>query len=158
MKCFLEKGANLHLKSEGGQTALIVAGAKGRARTVRVLLRAGANVNAKDNHGNTGLVLVADSFGQDRNSFSNGTARALLEAGANPNARNRLGYTALMFAASSMRLSLSKILWQYGADVNIRSNEGETALSMAYAFRSYGNNRDSFRQLANWLRSVYAVR
>jgi ankyrin repeat protein len=66
------------------------------------------------------------------------TIARLLENGANVNARDIRGMTALMFTAASdnQNLDAARLLIAKGADVNIKSNDGETALDWA---RKAGN-------------------
>ena len=47
------------------------------------------------------------------------------------------GYTALMFAAQNGHKNLVKTLLEAGADVNGRSQEGQTALSLARTRRRF---------------------
>jgi len=58
----------------------------------------------------------------------------LLEAGADPNyGTDKDGYTALMWAAKNFdeQLEMTRALLEAGAEINVRSNYGETPLSIA---------------------------
>jgi ankyrin repeat protein len=55
----------------------------------------------------------------------------MLRMGWNPNRRNRSGLTPLMVAASDLRPDVILLLLQYKAKVNLRTDWGGTALSMA---------------------------
>ena len=59
------------------------------------------------------------------------TVKALLQAGANPNLRNEAGATPLMWAIDSAEKT--KLLLDAGAEVDARSNDGRTALTIATA-------------------------
>jgi hypothetical protein len=58
--------------------------------------------------------------------------KADLAAGANVNAQDEHGWTALMFAVLRSDVDLVRLLLQHGADVNLKTNEGNTALTEAY--------------------------
>lgn len=58
--------------------------------------------------------------------------RAWLDAGGNPDLPvNRHGLTPLMHAARAGNLEIVKLLVEAGADINLRDEEGGTALSIA---------------------------
>ncbi|KAK8102157.1 hypothetical protein PG984_015303 [Apiospora sp. TS-2023a] len=56
------------------------------------------------------------------------TAEALIKSGADPNTRDRFGVTPLMMAARWSNMSMVKRLLACGADVNMQTYDGETAL------------------------------
>lgn len=55
----------------------------------------------------------------------------LLQAGADPDPRDQRGSTALMFSVMYDMKKVTKLLLKYGADINLRSAQGETPLIMA---------------------------
>lgn len=57
--------------------------------------------------------------------------RLLIEHGANVNSKATLGYSPLLYAVDSGSLSNIKVLLKFGADVNAKSQEGETAFTLA---------------------------
>lgn len=74
-QALLAKGADVHLKSDDGKTALLWAAYKRHPAVVQALLAKKAKVQVKDKAGNTALML-ASSAGHTE------IARLLREAGA----------------------------------------------------------------------------
>lgn len=119
----------------------------GRRDVVEYLLSAGAQIQARDD-GGLHPIHNACSFGHAD------VVRLLLEAGANPNVRDNWNFTPLHEAAlkgkaevcigTSLFISamftngflfryFTVALLQHGADINIRTTEGKTALDLAEA-------------------------
>jgi len=110
-------------------TPLMRAAYGGNAGAVRLLLAAGAEIRATDYSGRDSLMWAA----HDGNVAS---THALLNAGANPLGVDTQGITALMMAAHGFTLNqdhigVAHLLLRHGADVNARSNFGQTALMAA---------------------------
>jgi ankyrin repeat protein len=125
-----------------GDTALMMAARTGKVDAVRVLLDHGALVNGTNPRGQTPLMWAVS----ERNAAA---AKLLIERGANVNAKtNPLppprkldlifsaptpagGMAALLFAARQNDLASVKTLLEGGADVNLTSTDGSTALLVA---------------------------
>ncbi len=90
--------------------------------TTKFLLENGANVNAQDSEGNT-VLMNKSSLG--KLDF----VKLFLAHKADPNLRNRAGQTALMLADFDPDVVLQLI--KSGADINIRDNQGRTAVFYA---------------------------
>lgn len=134
----VKSGADVNAKTQEGLTALMAAASSGSVPILKVLLQSGAQIGAVDNIGETAL-FYAVKLGNI------GVTQALLEAGADPNIQNRnrvnasnSGYSPLMYAAdhgnnatSSDWAAMTKLLLNKGASPNVRSNHGDTALSIA---------------------------
>lgn len=161
----LAAGANVNIKNERGNPALIVAIAwsYGDTEIIKLLLVRGADVNATENSigatalafassdGHTEIIRLLLENGADINAkdingytplieatFNNEVevGRLLLERGADINAKEQLGITALMFATIEENVEFVRLLLQYGADVNIVDNRNYTALMMAMMTRN----------------------
>ena len=132
----IEAGADLNVKDELGETALIraaywVKNSDLQREIIRLLIEAGADVDAKNDGGWTTLMTANNAE----------AARLLIEAGADVNAKSNSGYTPLMRAAGGSvedSSDLIQILIEAGADLNAKVL-GKTALMMT-AEKNYLNH------------------
>ncbi|MDY7015377.1 MAG: ankyrin repeat domain-containing protein [Cyanobacteriota bacterium] len=140
VKKFIEKNVNVNGLDDIGTTALWLAVRRQSVELVQLLLEAGADPNISDlDTGQTPLMITHNS------SWREVTVRIcslLLEAGANVNVRDtERGKTVLMHnvgipadADEAFKVNCRRIvraLLQYGADVNTKDYDGNTALSIA---------------------------
>ena len=72
----------------------------------------------------------------------------MLRMGWNPNKRNKSGLTPLMVAASDLRPDVIRLLLQYKAKVDLRTDWGGTALSMAR--NSDGHREHDYSRLSEF--------
>jgi ankyrin repeat protein len=114
--------------------ALMDAAWQGDADLVKTLLSKGADVAAIDKNG--GNALMTAVFSPAVCLYGTGAVEALLSKHAPLNARNKLGETALMIAAgykgstnSCKSVKAVQLLLDAGADVNLKDDRGQTALS-----------------------------
>ncbi len=122
----------------------------GKLEEVKTAISDNVDVNAIDSNGCTALMYAAN-YGHIP------VIQALLDAGADSNIKSDNdeglgeGMTALMFAAGSFfaanRVDVVKLLVQYGADVNLKSKEGKTALM--YAAGTCSGYTESVNNLIN---------
>ncbi|MGO8669890.1 MAG: ankyrin repeat domain-containing protein [Capsulimonadaceae bacterium] len=105
---------------------LLEAADVGSLPRVRLAIAQGADVNATEENGWTALMLAARD---GRYSL----ARFLLAHGANPHCRSRLysDTDALELAVWSESIPTTRLLLDYGVDVNERDATGETAIYVA---------------------------
>lgn len=120
----LKQAADVHSRDrEHNETALMLAVKFANAEMVQLLLDAGANVNARDDWGRSALFyapVTSEAF------------EALLGGGADIHARDNEGNTILMWNVSqSAGLAEVEKLLRLGVDQNLRTEDGETALSLA---------------------------
>ena len=54
----------------------------------------------------------------------------MIQDGANPNSKSHMLETALMVAVSSKSNDAVDVLLEYGADVNLKNDQGQSALDM----------------------------
>jgi ankyrin repeat protein len=118
-------GADLHARTEGDVSSLMLASGNNHYPVVKKLLEHGAELEAKDSSGWTPLIYAV--------IFNNGeVVSELLTAGAEIETRDNDGWTPLMCAA---RLSHNgdtiSILLKAGADPTVISKEGESVLDLA---------------------------
>jgi len=115
----------VNARNSRGQTALVVAVARGDDLWTRFLLSKGADPNLAERDGDTPLIAAA------RVGFLD-AAEWLLADGARVDAANRMGETALIVAAQQRQLPIVKLLLSQGADPNrTDSAQGYSALDYA---------------------------
>jgi hypothetical protein len=122
VKALLEKGADVNIKSEFGETPLIEAIRSDNIVIIRLLLEKGANLNARDDVGLTPFFAAIKSGSID-------ITKLLLKKGADVNARDNSGKTPLMLAAERGNLDIAKALLDRGAKINAKNLYGYTAIS-----------------------------
>lgn len=125
-KALIQKKANLEIKNSVGDTALAVAISNGSFKVAKELIQAGANtdVNVAGEKEDTLLIRAAT---QDLT-----TVQLLLEKNsALINKTNKLGETALMKSLDFGNLDIAKMLIKKGADTQLKSTKGKTALDFA---------------------------
>jgi ankyrin repeat protein len=168
----LEKNANVNAQDEDGDSALMVAVSLGYPKTVRYLLAKGADVNHKNRSNVTALMeSVRSQFLYFLNNRLE-IVQALLDAGADISIKDgAYGETALMMAVENGNFDIVNLLLakgadkreitnnyhifsaaigngklkeaiDLGADINIRSENGYTAL-MDFAARGSDEIVDS---------------
>jgi ankyrin repeat protein len=104
----LDQGADIEVKNDCGETALMTAITSNNQDVVRILLEKGANVNAKNFMGDTPLI-VAALIGNEE------IIKALLDSGAEVNAKDKDGWTALTWATENSHTKTAELLEQFGA-------------------------------------------
>ena len=135
----LAHGADVNAKeTKGGQTALMWAAANRSPELVKLLVDHGADARARSAGGFTPLLFAAQQGLVE-------SGRALLPAGADVNERStRDRMTALMVAAASGNNAFSILLLEKGANPDLTSESGFTALHYAASDR---NGADVVRAL-----------
>jgi ankyrin repeat protein len=140
---FLLDRCGPEMTSGPGAIALMSAAEFGNAELVRRLLAAGVNVNSQSPPvtlrvkngpiaiGSLTALMVAAGGGNTE------TVQLLLEAKADVNARDVRGMTSLMLAAATdhPNLDIVRMVLAHGADTQIQSKAGETALDWALKFK-----------------------
>lgn len=111
-------------KSANGTTPLHDHATQGNAEQCQLLVDAKANVNAQDDSGYTPLIMA--SF-RDAERCQ----RLLIDAKADVNKANKYGYTPLINAVEYGILKAIPILLAAGADVTIKTEKGETAMTIS---------------------------
>ncbi|MGZ8541898.1 MAG: ankyrin repeat domain-containing protein [Chitinophagaceae bacterium] len=89
---------------------------------VNSLLNKGVSVSGVDDDGDNVLMYAALYSTVD-------CLKLLLQKGADPNAKNKLGETAIMWCSND--IEKTKLLLDYKAEVNTKTNEGNTAFLVA---------------------------
>ncbi len=128
----LAQGADANVKNSVEMPVLVMAIRRGSAPVVEALLKHGANPNVRVL--DTDLTPLLHAVGPDAPVRAE-IAKALVAAGANLNAASRkkgtrlFGVTPLMVAAANGCDDLVQLFLDKGADINVKTPEGFTALS-----------------------------
>ena len=117
---------DLEARQRGGDTALIMAAARGQGEFARLLLRAGARIDAVNDRGHTPLIAATLNGDAD-------TLDALLGAGAPPDGAGRDGRAPLAIAAQLGREAAVEALLEAGADPDRPGAGGRAPLAIAVA-------------------------
>jgi ankyrin repeat protein len=112
----LDRGADVNLRDNAGNTALSLAAQLGDRQMVELLIERNANVNL-ENQKNTALLVAAN------NGFKS-IVELLLAKGADISATDARERTALHIAAADNRKEIAEVLLARKADLNARSLEG----------------------------------
>jgi ankyrin repeat protein/WD40 repeat protein len=124
VRSLLSQGANANARDKDRNTALMKASLSGRdLEIVKLLLEKGADVNAKNKDGSTALIYAASNKKAE-------ILQTLLDQGAAVNHQDNTGYSALIMASvSNYRLANFKVLVERSADLELKTEDGDTALS-----------------------------
>lgn len=118
------EGADVNMKNDHGETALLMAAHEGHDSMVSLLLDKGANPNAASQSRETPIVWAC--FWEHEP-----VVKRLIRAGANIEAKDRYGETPLIWAAHHRKLKSMQWLMEAGADMNARNRRGLTILENA---------------------------
>ena len=128
----LKAGAKVDFYDSSHVSPLMVAASNNQVSVITILFKAGGKVIDKDSDGRTPLMIAA---GNNRNDVA--MILWLLANGAIINERDKNGWTPIMFAANYNGSEVINALLKAGADRNLKSSDGKTALD--YAKLNYFN-------------------
>lgn len=118
VKELLSKGVDINTRDSFGCTALIIASQNMHSEIVKELLSKGADVHAKSGYCNTALFEAAKAGNVN-------IVKQLISKGAMKDDRS---YMAFLLAAKGGHLDIVKEFISNGIDINIKDNQGVTAL------------------------------
>jgi uncharacterized protein len=125
IKALVSQHQNVNQRELPNQrTALFMAAAGRRIRSLQALLDLGADPNIPDFEGDTPLGTAA--IAGDRTAV-----QLLINAGAQVDHANGVGLTPLMKAADIGQVGTLELLLRSGADPNLKASNGKTALTFA---------------------------
>lgn len=131
LRFLVEQGADLEQRFMG-TPPLGVALCTGKYAKAELLLDLGANPEAVEDDGTTSLMqLVGCPEGKDKEAYER-LMKRLVASGVDINAKDEHGLTVLSHAAILTQVKAVELLLQLGANPNIKSNEGKTALGFAH--------------------------
>jgi len=125
LESLIDEGADINGPCPLYETPLITASIKGHTRVVQCLLENGADIHKTGSYGQTALGM-AFTLSPNREVIE-----VLLQHGANINTQDSRGRTPLMGATYANDTEEALYIISKGADVRIKSLEGETALGNA---------------------------
>jgi len=141
IQALVAKGADLEASVDGGFGPLSLAIESGKLLAAKALIELGANVNAAAGNDRVTPIMVtasqlavgeaAKEIERRQGLRSTDIATALVERGANVNAVNAHGVSALMIAAARGNIPMIGLLLEAGADPNLKSQAGKTAIDIA---------------------------
>lgn len=121
VKLLLSKNANPNIDAHFGGYALDFAVYLEYYDIAELIMKAGGNMIFKDTYLNDAI---------DKENMK--MAEFLLKGGADPNFRSSYGnYTPLHFASQDSKPGFVRVLLKYGADPELKTNEGKTAIDLA---------------------------
>lgn len=139
VKMLLDRGADINRPGGKGFPPLALSIAEAKFEVAKALLEAGAAIdNPAGSEHLTPLMVAASQVAPGEGArFLPGSTRPidiatdLIKRGANVNAQTVHGVTPLMIAAARNVAPMIGLLVQSGADPNLKSGEGKTALQIA---------------------------
>jgi ankyrin repeat protein len=122
----IQQGADVNELDAGQDAPLVIAAYKGYTEIVEKLLEAGADVTAVDPGMKATALHAAAYAGRTQ------AARLLIAYHIDIDKQGPFnGYTALHDAVWQNNIETAKVIIDAGANLNIRSNDGQTALDLA---------------------------
>lgn len=157
-KLLINSGANINLSTNNGYTPLLFSCMRNNTELVKYFIAKGSNIHQKTKNGWTAITLTSKNPALFFHHCQNGEniklaqelidvthkttnyrtehdpseiIRLLLNAGADPNSATLTGSTALMEASRKVNFKIIQLLLDKSAIVDLRDEEGNTALHYA---------------------------
>jgi len=123
LELLISKGADVNLRGFNQSTPLILASAKGHLEAVKYLISKNADFRVTDT-GLTPMMMAAAGGHKD-------VVEYLYSKGDKVNARQSDGWTPLMHAAAANQIEVAKLLLLWGANRDLKTDDGKTASTIA---------------------------
>lgn len=141
-KFLIENGAAINFQNSKGVTALMLASDGWNIEKIKILVESGADVRLKDKRGEDALTYLLRGFLVFGNEYErsfrdqnlNSMVEYMLNNGASINNQNHEGLSPLMLVSAdcgglySPSLVATKLLLSLGANPNLKTKSGDTAL------------------------------
>lgn len=136
IKTLLKAGANVNLKCNDGNTALIYSCLYSNIESTKILLNISEDIdiNLQNDDGNTALMICCTG----ENIQDVKIAKLLLEKGVNVDLQDVDGRTPLMNTKDN--IEIVKLLLKYGANVDIKDKDGRTAYINIFEYNHFDEN------------------
>lgn len=121
----LENGVDVDYRGERSETLLMHAAFKCRLEIMELLIERGASIDAADEKGHRPVFFAVFTHSPD-------ALKLLVSHGGNPSDVNSAGQSVLMRAVANPSYRCVQELLRLGADVNYKSPDGESALSICW--------------------------
>ncbi|KAF3025211.1 hypothetical protein E8E15_004022 [Penicillium rubens] len=129
VRFLIENGSDILCRDRKQRTALHLAAASGHDDVARLLLTSGSDILAVDNRGWSALHCAA-AAGRSKVRSSK-VVYLLMERGVPPNIQDFSGKIALHLAVSSRNSETVTILLNNRANINAKTNDGETPIGLS---------------------------
>ncbi len=123
----------------------------GLFNVVKLLVKCGGNLKHRDRDGITPLQAACDVLSDDDSRII--LIQFLLDhvdSIQTINEQDRFGNTALHFAVSNNHLAITRILLQYGADINLCNIDGDSPKTFYYHHRSHKMKKLMDKSTQEW--------
>lgn len=126
----LEKGVDINVVNQNGQSALSSAIIAGNVDLAKTLISRGARVDTYHNNLNYNLIMHVAATGQNEllKELVKNQAKTIIDQ------QDRQGMTALMYASKEGFADTVKILLDLGSNKGLKNEKGENAKSLAIKF------------------------
>jgi len=145
MKMLLKAGADVNIRNNQDQTALIIACMNLDEPRIKSLLKYKPNMNIEDYNKKTALMYLLDK------EANISIIKKCIDAGADINTQGEGGYTPLMHVIEHHGIEVIASLLEYPKiKVNLKNDKGETAYDLAR--RKYGKKHPISRLLRSYIK------
>ncbi|GAB4012697.1 MAG: hypothetical protein Fur0010_08830 [Bdellovibrio sp.] len=126
----LEKGVDINVVNQNGQSALSSAIIAGNLDLVKTLISRGARIDSYHNNLNYNLIMHVAATGQNEllKELVKNQAKTIIDQ------QERQGMTALMYASKEGFADTVKILLELGSNKDLKNEKGENAKSLAIKY------------------------
>jgi ankyrin repeat protein len=126
VRILITAGADVNaMEPRNGYAPLFLSAVDNNLEIMKILIASGAEINTKDNYGQNILAHTINNNNLEATEI-------LLDAGININdSINKHEVSPIIFSVSKGNSGITKKLIEYGADINIQTNDGKTALYYA---------------------------
>ena len=142
VKLLIEKGANINILNNIGQTVLFTACLNNNFQIVNILIKKGININIIDTIDGGTALFYACMYKGDNKTTNLNIVKLLIKYSADVNQLDHKGESALFYACVNGNINIIQFLIEQNANINIIDSTGKTAL-----FYAIENNHEKIVEL-----------